>query len=449
MLNVKQVSGAATCTTAELHVYANGSTGSDANDGLTVGAPKLTLQAVLSLLPALIKHNTCVHLAGVFSEPGSCYVRSDQIQGSLPANATPILLIDGGDTVTDTGGGAKITTGGTARTLVVNLAGWVVDAYAGYFAKMTSGVRDGQIRTIQGNTSDTITLQKDLTGAPGIGDTFIICRPSTEIAATAAVGGISTANFGNCQIQRLYLSGTKATITATGPRTIVAQSLIINSSSSSALYCTQGASVTSVARITNPTTFVTDTTTYAGGVSSLAGTVNLYGANQIQLNSFFAAYLKIQASKLVQFSNGSRVNGKVELYNSAEMNWPYGIGGTAAGYPDPYISNSAGVGLLVKNSKVSLAGIAINSSASHGIEVDGGMVFLQASVSGAANVGAGVYAHSGSVVHIKNGSPPTLTGTVGDLAVSNPAAQESTWAAIDAGTPVAIAAEMTMAKEVA
>jgi len=62
--------------------------------------------------------------------------------------------------------------------------------------------------------------------------------------------------------------------------------------------------------------------------------------------------------------------------------------------------------------------------------------------------GAGVYAHSGSVVHIKDGAPPTLTGTVGDLSTDG-TTQISTWAAIDAGTPVAVLAEMTLAKEVA
>jgi hypothetical protein len=74
---------------------------------------------------------------------------------------------------------------------------------------------------------------------------------------------------------------------------------------------------------------------------------------------------------------------------------------------------------------------------------------MTGAVTGSGNTGAGVYAHSGSTVIIKNGSAPTLTGTVGNLAISSAAAEESTWANIDAGNIISIANEMTMAKEVA
>jgi hypothetical protein len=119
----------------------------------------------------------------------------------------------------------------------------------------------------------------------------------------------------------------------------------------------------------------------------------------------------------------------------------------SSGYATVSIDSSSGVGLLIKDSFVNIKDGSVSDNASHGIEVLNSRVLLE-SVGGSGNGGAGVYAHSGSIVHITDGSPPTLTGTVGDLAVSDPAVEESTWAAIDGGDPVQIAAESTVVKEV-
>jgi hypothetical protein len=91
-------------------------------------------------------------------------------------------------------------------------------------------------------------------------------------------------------------------------------------------------------------------------------------------------------------------------------------------------------------------GVDISDCGSHGIEVIDSLVKVGA-IAGSGNGGAGVYAHSGSVVHIEDGSPPTITGTVGDLSTDG-TTEASTWADIDAGTSVADIAEMTMVKEV-
>jgi hypothetical protein len=68
-------------------------------------------------------------------------------------------------------------------------------------------------------------------------------------------------------------------------------------------------------------------------------------------------------------------------------------------------------------------------------------------VVGSNSGGFGVYAHSGSIVHIPNGKPPTISGGTGDLSFDG-STEASSWASLDAGTPVNSAAEVSMAKEV-
>jgi len=93
------------------------------------------------------------------------------------------------------------------------------------------------------------------------------------------------------------------------------------------------------------------------------------------------------------------------------------------------------------------SGVDISGSASHGIECNHSHLHLDGAVTGTGNGGAGVYAHNGSVVNIKNGAPPTISGTLGHLSVDG-TTNATWWSTLDAGTPLAVLAEMTMAKEV-
>jgi len=52
----------ANSTVKELHLYADSTSGDDANSGKSLAQPKKTLEAVLDLVPSVIKHNVAVHL---------------------------------------------------------------------------------------------------------------------------------------------------------------------------------------------------------------------------------------------------------------------------------------------------------------------------------------------------------------------------------------------------
>ena len=442
----------ATQTTAVGHYYANGTSGDDANDGLTAATPKKTLQAVFDLVPYLVKHNTCVHLAGTFSEFGNCYLERFLTGGS-------VLLVDGGtDTTTVADDGGSPWTADIASTSSIGLttAGWTIDAYAGYMVTVISGAAAGQTRLIQGNSETTITPQRNFSVSPGAAQ-FRISRPATTLSASSTNSWVRVHRDGALAsvlfVQNLFMTGSKCYIdTGYNMSGQPAQltHIVNNCSQQSSFYSHSSMLLTSNGRY-DPATFAqaVANTDSNFGISQIHSSGSLYIANYNN-NSIQGSYvysLLLERGFVTVIGWGTRI---VSLSMRCIQNdrSTTTISSTA-NYATTKIGGGS-VGVTAIDSVVRIgAGVDISNCASHGIECNHSRLHLDGAVTGADNGGAGVYAHSGSVVHIKNGAPPTLTGTVGDLAVSNPAAEESTWAAIDAGTPVAVTAEMTMAKEVA
>ena len=95
-----------------------------------------------------------------------------------------IITADGADTKADEALGAGIADSGTATSTTVNTLtdtakNWTVDEFIGRRVRITSG--DEQVRTITGNTADTITVDKDW--ITGIGST-----PAYEIEVADPTG---------------------------------------------------------------------------------------------------------------------------------------------------------------------------------------------------------------------------------------------------------------------
>jgi len=451
MIQSKQIAGGspvpgtgmATVTTAELHVYANGTSGNDANDGLTVSTPKLTLDAVFALVPDIVKHNTCVHLAGTFNEPGYVYL-------TKYVNGVMALVIDGGDswTVVDDNGGNKYAAiaGSSVSQLVVASTPWTTDQRFGYVVRVLTGTAAGQMRSVYSNSTNTLVVQADFSPAPAVGDTFDIVRPTTTISASTNSGGITIfRSTGQFYVQRLYLSGTKATLGAYESSTLIVASVVSDSTYNYTIDCGRATNVTvsSYIKDTSQTNFPTSTL-HKICVALRAGRITACWMINAFLTHLLAKNLKLISVQYL-WLGGCRILGPCtwsDVYSGPESIFTNGR--------QTQISNPAGVGISAYNSQFAPAagGLSVSSCAGHGIELNHSMFKALGDVQGSGNTGAGVYAHNCSVVNIKHGAAPTLTGTVGDLAITSPTVQESTWAAIDAGTPVAIAAEMTMAKEV-
>lgn len=109
--------GYATRTTAELHLYADGTSGDDANDGLTAGTPKKTLAAVVAAAPTVATQALVFHLSGTFSEPGDIWW--ERPRAAAGSGTSSRMIIDGGDSWTDVGLGVLTATGSSTTSLVV------------------------------------------------------------------------------------------------------------------------------------------------------------------------------------------------------------------------------------------------------------------------------------------------------------------------------------------
>jgi hypothetical protein len=433
----------ATVTSAELHLYANSVTGDDNNDGLSALRAKATLDGVLALVPDVVKHNTMVHLSGTFT-------MTDNLNFSWHVYENVRLIITGETEWEDTGEGILTTTAGDETGLDVSGAGWAADEHAGHFIVVLAGDAAGEARMIQANDSDTVEPIKDFSVDPrGSGEaTFRIAKPSTKINGTSndllymgnTGGGIFVTQWLTFDVDAAprpswsHGAWYMAVVVVEANFNLYFQyvgnfsaigsgynsDFVINTAVSGGLACTDVASQVIIRRVL----------TSGINASVFKGRVRI-----------------ISAAVIVQA--GTRVLKGLEMYSIVHQELSPDFN-TLAGFRPVRISNSGGVGLLMRNSSAKMdEGVDISNCSSHAIELEKSLLHMDGVVTGTSNVGAGVYAHLGSMIKIKNGSPPTLTGgaTPGDLSTDG-ATEASTWAAIDAGTPLADTTEMVVAKEV-
>jgi len=448
--------GFVTQTTGVLHVYADGTSGNDAWDGSaaaqtpgTLIGPKKTLQAVFDLIPFRVAHNTCVHLAGTFTDWGLAYlIRYVELVATL--------LIDGGTalTIVDDNGGVNYTDDiHSASSIGLTTAGWAVDAYAGYLVEMVSGVCSGQHRMIVANTSTTLTPAQNFSGDPGAGAQFRISRPATTFSASVTTSKLGFGNLGqgSYRVQNLYLTGTKAQIITIGGTVGTTTSAVPNLShvisnaawANAAIF--SGGVLAEGERYNNVTFSREYGSAYSNagfGLIPSAGKITANDYLSVTLYQTFATQVLLQRGDAFAVNVGSRIKS-LQVAGVDATNLNAAMISTTAGYATTTLNY-----LRLVDSTVRIgAGVSVSDSSTHGIEVNHGRVHLDGAVTGTGNTGAGVYAHSGSVVHIKNGAAPTLTGTVGNLSFDG-TTEASTWAAIDAGTKAVDLSELSLAKEV-
>lgn len=446
----------ATVTTAELQVYGNGTTGDDDNDGLTAAAPKKTRAATLALIPDIVKHNCAVNFAGSFTT-------AEQINFTRVVEDA-MIVVTGADawTIVDDNSGSKYTTtGASVSSLVVAAAAWTVDAHMGLYARILTGAAAGEIIMVQKNTADTITPQKDFAANPGVGATFELVEPATNINVSAGTDSMSFSIIGSgtgtykagLYLQRLTTKGTKPSITVIGCTAYVYLSnLCLRSTKSTALWFLHTVYGATTEWAIDPTTFelVWPQTTY-GGVFVNGGSGPGFKANTC-LKLWFDALIsktgsEIQNINLLYVSNGWWLKG-ANRFRSLSTDDSYGLRGVVAGYATGGAVNAAGAGITFEGcSLVNVEAGLYSDSLTHGLEAVSSYVRMDGVVAGASNGGFGMYAHTGSDVTIVDGSAPTLTGMDGDFSFDG-TTEASSWADIDAGTAISDITEMSMCKEV-
>jgi len=443
-----RVRGAADVTDAELHVYADGTSGDDANDGRTVGTPKKTLAAVFAMLPEVLEHNTAVHLSGIFTDPGVVSFGRVILNGVY-------LVLDGGSSVTQSAGPFTATASDAARKYVtVSGAGWTPDVYAGYWLEVTSGSQIGTFRTIQENTADRITVCRLFAANPGLCD-FRIVRPATTFLSSAGHCAITFTGFsgsGTVLLQNVFINGTNPGFitylnTSYNSGRFWLNRLVFDSAGPYGF----GLSQTDIL-VLNDSGYNPDTFAYVSntgrGVGIRTGYAYLSDVGPVSISTSYFKELRLHragmgwALSAATMFGGSRSN-HVQITGCR----PAVIGNqiyNSSGFSPTKISGSPGVGLLVDNSYCGVGpAVIVESNASHGIESrDQSTLVLNGAVVGSGNAGAGVYAHTHSAVRTKSGSPPTLTGAVGDCSTDG-STEATSWADIDAGSPVSDLNEMT------
>jgi hypothetical protein len=444
-------------TTGTLRLYVDGTDGDDSNSGLSPTAPKKTLQAVVDLIPDIVRHPVVVHMSGVFDEQGKVVFVRQLISTTV--------LFDGGDemsVVDDNGGSHYTTTAGTSASAIeVSGAGWTTDEHEGYLIKILSGPAAGEVAMVQGNDSDTVTPQKDLGANPGEGATFDIVRPATTWQASVANADLEFS--GQCdtsstvRIQRISVSGSQVRINVGGfCKFLPGGGIVMDSTRNRPINCSgaRQCGTGSVALNRDVVFPLSVMSGYSGGVSFLGSVPTaIWMAN----TPYAGVGGSVVKSGLVDLrncgmsssaiANGARLDGGLFMSSGCQTNADNTMV-NSAGWATTKISNSGGVGItLGRNSFLGISGGTIADCSSHGIEVFGNsLLWVKGAAAGTGNAGAGVYAHSGAVVHITSGTPPTITGTVGNFTFDG-TTEAGTWAGVDAGVPVAHAAEASSVKE--
>lgn len=423
--------GWATVTTAELHVYADGTSGDDANDGLTALTPKKTLQALHDDVgPDLANHLVFCHLSGTFAAGAMLRPRGN-------FSKTP-WVFQGEDSLVDvTGTPVWTATANDRAWLTVAGAGWAPDAWAGYFVRVSDGAAAGQWALILSSTADTVYFGKRISTVPG-NASFVIGRPTTEIQGSLSVFGPGP----DVYFEKLFHSGSSQVYVAFNV-IVCLQGFLSTSTNARPVFCTDKGTFRTSNFMHDP---AGGTLGGCGGASFLTvGKKVLIRGSYVGITGLYCCGLEMAGCDvsnldIVRVVGATTLRSLLTAFQSGQF---------TTGYMASSFSNAAGVGLAISGcSNLEFGPIDVSDCGSHGIQVQSTLLHLNGVVTGTGNTGAGVYTHSGSVVHIKDGSPPTLTGTVGDLSTDG-TTEATTWADVDGGDAYNDAIEGVVVKEVA
>jgi hypothetical protein len=202
---------------------------------------------------------------------------------------------------------------------------------------------------------------------------------------------------------------------------------------------------------------LTDSTYRVGTSFKSKGKISVTASSGVfsESSQFQCSELGINSVQKMRFRRGVRVRGAMRIASSPLYNTGLNTLDADSGYPPIQIDDATDNGLTLIASSLIAAGpenVEFKGNASHGVELRAGSLLAAKSdvvLGGSGNGGAGAYVNSGSQLLLQEGgAKPTVTGTVGELAISDPAAQESTWTDVyDNNTPASVLNELSLAKK--
>lgn len=445
-----------TKTTQSLYLYVNASTGDDANDGLTTATAKKTISATLDIIPEIISHNCFINCSGIFTENFTVSKRF-MLTTASGITSTPYLVFDGGFDNVSIKSGPHLADIVSASGIGITTLGTTTDNFAGYWVDIISGTGVGQRRLVHSNNTTTLVTVRNWTTTPVSGNSsFQIVEPTTALNGLIVLS--SNSGNGYLHFQNFMLHNSINTTFSVYLNTCLAINLTGCISKSTANNAILGRG--------NIATLNFSTTNYLPNTTTSKGTISNTGVSIISdkktiiagstLGTYYGSYLRnVELTNcfntldlVIDF--GTRIKGKLEISGiTSYSSTSYILSSTSVSpaYRTTQIDTSSTVGIKVQNSlcRINSPTIVQNHS-SHGVEARNCLVELNGAISGSGNGGAGVYAHSNAIVLTKSGTPPTITGTVGNTTTDG-TTPNNTWSVIDSGTQIADITQFTIIKK--
>lgn len=436
-------------TTQSMQWYIDGTSGNDANDGLSAITPKKTWANLLTIIPNSIEHDSSINVSGLLTD-------NLTFKRTVFAN----LYIDGGYDNKNILSGPHTCDIASSTSIGLSSLALTTDQYEGYWIEIISGTGAGQRRRIFSHTANTFVPGRNWNTVPVAGSSvFQIISPATGLDGAILLQSVGS---GNIVVQNLFLQpnavSANSFVVFFCENPVILQSCMSNSNATFAAIQARSSRQFSInGAYTNPSTFVSSTfSTHFVGVSVISTRRVLWsatGCGGIFGLSTRSGGISILSSPFTNlgFATGARIRGPCILQNCTNLDASNPIFSVSSGYQVTQFDGVTGVGISLISVTTTMNGIVVKNSTSHGIEIINSVITLTAAVTGTGNgstSGAGIYAHANSVLYTKAGAAPTIAGNAGiELAVDSPTVQQSTWAAIEAGTPVASANEFTIVKK--
>jgi hypothetical protein len=398
-------------TTADTHLYANGSTGSDEdNDGLSVGSPKRSLQAVFDLIPLVVKHVVIVHLSGTFAETGNVYLAKMLTTGAAR------LLVDGGGDLTELVAGVTSDIN-SVSSIGLSTAGYTADEHAGLWVEILTGPATGNIRLISENTTTTLSPQKDFSVDPGAGAQYRIVRPTTNMKCDLKISSLGQAiDLAEITMQNFTLldAGSLSVVASTGGVRFSTCVLETDNSTAVSVSRSQGFASFDNAPYSAVDASVLSGPRFAGpSVRGSDGELRIIGCYGSQVRGVFCRNLRLFYTNC-QINQGTRVRGALEIVSpQTPFNFLLPDIADTAGYYTTTVDEASGNGVSVLGGNIYIGnGVRIRNNGGHGIVADACRMKL-GTAAGSGNTDHGLRAENGANV-VTDGTP-TLTGTNGDV----------------------------------
>ena len=427
--------------------YVDSTNGNDSNDGLGWDRAKKTLQAGADLLPNIVGHNCSLQLRGTFTDEE---LRLNKL-GITPIAGYPSILISGVNEL-DTLDGPYTADISSVNTIGLSTLSLTVDEHYGRYVEILSGPALGQKRLIVANSATTVTVRPNFSVDPG-GAEFKIGEWATKLAGSSKIRDSVGGGFIIVRIQQLTLNDSSYIIASGSSHSTSLSNIVANGTGlggSSVFMFNRDGNIGVIRQNVNPETFAFDNTLIQGGV----GQVNT-GA-KIEFNYGTCSGIQYCALRKAVFKSclisnwnihETTVKGPVEAYSCQDPNSYLLSSGE--------IVNSAGPGVLIEGGEGghrSGGGVLnIHDCGGNGIEIRTNASFKAlanaGNLQGSNNSNFGLYAHGKSLVTFPDGKAPSISGTSGQVTTDG-ATQASTWPAIDGGTPVVDANELTLVKEI-